>query len=303
MRNFKTALRDKFSYPKGGIMSSTLKIIVWDVQHGNAIYMKTPNGTNIMFDIGAGIYGSGRKFSPLRRLKYKGGVDCLHYLVISHPHADHISDISNMFDLKLKPEFLCRPKGIAHDDIKRGNRYRHRKIIKRYLELDRTYATSTPKRKTPLNPNNNGGVKIKNFRQTKKGTSNLNNYSIVSVVEYANEKILIPGDIESAGWEVLMGRGDFLSAIEGTTIFVASHHGRKAGFYSEVFDYFTPDVVIVSDGRYSDTSVTSRYGDYTQGVLVNKRNGNPTTRLVLTTRNDGPIYIKTDGYNKEITIN
>ena len=284
-------------------MSSALEIVVWDVQHGNAIYMKTPNGTNIMFDIGAGSYGNGREFSPLRHLKYKWRVDCLHYLVISHPHADHISDISNMFKLNLKPKVLERPKGIAHDDIKGGNQYRSLKIIKRYLELDRTYTISIPDWKIPLNPKNNGGVKIKNFRQTKKGTSNINNYSIVSVVEYANEKILIPGDIESAGWEVLMGRRDFLSAIAGTTIFVASHHGRKAGFYSKIFDCFTPDVVIVSDGRYSDTSVTNRYGDYSQGVWVTKRNGNPTMRRVLTTRNDGPIYIKIDDYNKEITIN
>jgi len=291
-------------------MSSALEIVVWDVQHGNAIYMKTPNGTNIMFDIGLGSYGDDWEFSPLRHLKYEWGVDCLHYLVISHPHADHISDISNMFDLNLKPKALYRPKGIDLDLINRSNQSEYSEIIEQYLELDRTYNGLLYRRQDPSNPKNNGGVSIRNFRQTEKGTHNLNNYSIVSVVEYANEKveyanekILIPGDIESAGWEVLMGRGDFLSAIEGTTIFVASHHGRKAGFYSEVFDYFTPDVVIVSDGRYSDTSVTSRYGDYTQGVQVNKRNGKPTTRLVLTTRNDGPIYIKTDGYNKEITIN
>lgn len=284
-------------------MSSTLKIVVWNVQHGNAIYMKTPNGTNIMFDIGTGSYGNGWEFSPLRYLKYKWRVDCLHYLVISHPHADHISDISNMFKLNLRPEVLCRPKGINLDLINSSNQSEYSEIIEQYLELDRTYNGLLYGRQDPSNPKNNGGVSIRHFNQTEKGTSNLNNYSIGSVVEYANEKILIPGDIESAGWEVLMGRGDFLSAIEGTTIFVASHHGRKAGFYSEVFDYFTPDVVIVSDGRYSDTSVTSRYGDYTQGVLVNKRNGNPTTRRVLTTRNDGPIYIKTDGYNKEITIN
>ena len=284
-------------------MSSALEIVVWDVQHGNAIYMKTPNGTNIMFDIGLGSYGDDWEFSPLSYLKYKWRVDRLHYLVISHPHADHISDISNMFDLNLKPEVLCRPKGIDLDLINKSNQSEYSEIIEQYLELDRTYTDPVPEWQAPSNSDNNGGVSIRNFMQTEKGTHNLNNYSIVSVVEYANEKILIPGDIESAGWEVLMGRGDFLSAIEGTTIFVASHHGRKAGFYSEVFDYFTPDVVIVSDGRYSDTSVTSRYGDYTQGVLVNKRNGNPTTRRVLTTRNDGPIYIKTDGYNKEITIN
>ena len=284
-------------------MSSILEIVVWDVQHGNAIYMKTPNGTNIMFDIGTGSYGNGLEFSPLRHLKYKWGVDCLHCLVISHPHADHISDISNMFDLDLKPEFLCRPEGIDPEKIKGGNQSEYSEIIKRYLKLDRIYNGLLYEGQDPSNSNNNGGVSIRHFRQTEKGTSNLNNYSIVSVIEYANEKILIPGDIESAGWEVLMGRSDFLSAIAGTTIFVASHHGREAGFYSKVFKCFTPDVVIVSDGKYSDTSVTDRYRYYTEGVCVKSRsNGNLTARYVLTTRNDGAIYIGIDDNGKEITI-
>lgn len=301
MRNFKTSLRDKFSYPKRGIRSSALEIVVWDVQHGNAIYMKTPNGTNIMFDIGMRSHRNGWEFSPLKYLKYKWRVDRLHYLVISHPHADHMNDISNMFDLNLRPEVLTRPEYIDSAKIEKGNQYKYSEIIKQYLYLDRTYINPVPEWQDPSNPNNNGGVSIGHFRQTEKGTHNLNNYSIVSVIEYAKEKIVIPGDIESAGWEVLTGRRDFLSAIEGTTIFVASHHGRKAGFYSKIFDYFIPDVVIVSDGRYSDTSVTNRYGDYSQGVRVKRRNGNPTARYVLTTRKDKAIYIKINHFGKKIT--
>lgn len=284
-------------------MSSILKIVVWNVQHGNAIYMKTPNGTNIMFDIGTGSYGNGLEFSPLRYLKYKWGVDCLHYLVISHPHADHISDISNMFDLNLKPKVLLQPKGIDPEKIKGGNQSEDSEIIKRYLKLDRTYTDPVTEWQDPSNPNNNGRVSIRHFRQTEKGTSNLNNYSIVSVIEYANEKMLIPGDIESAGWEVLMGRSDFLAAIAGTTIFVASHHGREAGFYSKVFKCFTPDVVIVSDDKYSDTSVTNKYNFQAKGVWVKSiSNRNSTERYVLTTRNDGAIYIGIDDNGKEITI-
>ena len=31
---------------------NALEIIIWDVQHGNAILIKTPNGKNIIQDIG-----------------------------------------------------------------------------------------------------------------------------------------------------------------------------------------------------------------------------------------------------------
>ena len=57
-----------------------LKVIMWDVQQGNAIYMKTPNGRNIMFDIGTGSYENGREFSPLRHLKNQGEYsDCVEF--------------------------------------------------------------------------------------------------------------------------------------------------------------------------------------------------------------------------------
>lgn len=63
-------------------MNYNLDIVVWDVQHGNAIYMKTPNGRNVMFDIGTGSYADGQEFSPLEYLNNKWSVDTLHYLVV-----------------------------------------------------------------------------------------------------------------------------------------------------------------------------------------------------------------------------
>ena len=284
-------------------MNSNLEIVVWDVQHGNAIYMKTPNGKHVMFDIGTGSYEDGQEFSPLNYLKDEWDVDCLHYLVISHPHADHISDISNMFDLELKPKALTRPKNIDSDLISNSNQDEYSDLVDLYLELDRTYINPVSSESDPSNPSNNGEVEIVSFLQDESGTSNLNNYSIVAVIEYAGEKIIIPGDIEEAGWKVLLEREDFQQAIEDTTIFVASHHGRKAGYHSNVFDYFEPDVVIVSDGRYSDTSVTDRYRNYAQGFEVKSRSTEESeTRYVLTTRNDGVIYIRVEDTSKVITI-
>ena len=280
-----------------------LEFVVWDVQHGNAIYMKTPNGRNVMFDIGTGSYASGAEFSPLSHLKYNWGVDCLHYLVISHPHADHISDIRNMFDLNLAPYVLHRPRGIDSDLISRSNQDEYSDLVELYLGVDRTYVDPVSRELDPSDPANYGGVQMNFFHQFKNGTSNLNNYSVVAVIEYAGEKIIIPGDIETAGWKVLLERGDFQEAVRGTTVFVASHHGREAGFDSDVFNYFKPHVVIVSDGRFSDTSITNRYGNHAQGFTVTSRStGYLDTRYVLTTRNDAAIWVRVSEYGKEITI-
>lgn len=281
---------------------SKLIMVVWDVQHGNAIYMRTPNGTNIMFDIGTGSYAEGKEFSPLKYLKSKLGTDfTLDYLVISHPHADHISDIKNMFEENLKPRVLSRPKGIDEGFIRSSNKSEDSDLIKLYLELDKTYTAPVPEHINPHYPQNNGGVEIQIFFQQERGLSNLNNHSLVAVVSYRGQKILLPGDLEEPGWKALLEREDFREAIEGTTIYVASHHGREAGYCSDIFQLFKPDVVLVSDGRFSDTSVTDRYYNHAKGAeVIYRKTNEKDIRYVVTTRSDGSIYIEIDFYGNRV---
>ena len=79
-----------------------LKVVVWDVQHGNATYIRTPNDKHIVIDLGIGSYKSAKSsssvFSPLLHLQDKYGVKQLDNIIIMHPHTDHIDDIFN-FDL------------------------------------------------------------------------------------------------------------------------------------------------------------------------------------------------------------
>lgn len=55
-----------------------LEVIIWDVQHGSAIYIKTPNGTHIVQDLGTvSLWSNKPSFSPLLHLKNKYGVSQL----------------------------------------------------------------------------------------------------------------------------------------------------------------------------------------------------------------------------------
>ena len=49
----------------------TLKIIVWNVQHGSAAYIPTPNSKHIATDLGASEATNGG-FSPLAHLQREG---------------------------------------------------------------------------------------------------------------------------------------------------------------------------------------------------------------------------------------
>ena len=86
-----------------------------------------------------------------------------------------------------------------------------------------------------------------------------------------------------------------MDAIKGTDIYIASHHGRQSGYYSDLFKHFKPYLFIISEGKFCDTSATDRYIQHVKGWTVYKRSENKVTgfdRKCLTTRKDGTIVIK-----------
>lgn len=272
-------------------MSSELKVVVWDVQHGNAAYINTPGNQHIVIDLGIGAYkGSDASFSPLLHLQKQGSVKHLDGVIITHPHRDHIDDIFN-FD-KLSPRVLFRPKHLSEDDIRTGNQKDDKDIIDKYLEIHHRYSNPVATGEDPCQEENNGGVLFQLFTPSSCARSNLNNHSMVTVITYAGSKIIIPGDNEPCSWNELLGRNDFLAAIKGTDVFIAPHHGRESGFSSALFERMKPWLIVISDGPFSDTSCTDRYGQNAKGWTVHKRSGGKEERKCVTTRNDGVIDVR-----------
>lgn len=277
-----------------------MELVIWDVQHGSAAYLKTPAGKHIVIDLGSGdCSANNTSFSPLLYLKNKCGVGQIDEVIITHPHTDHIDDIFN-FDT-LSPRVLCRPKHLLKDDIIKANPGKDMRKTVKYLEINNRYSQPVKEAENPENAKNNGGVSISAFIPLECGASNINNHSVVTVIEYLGVKLLIPGDNESVSWQELLNKTDFRNAIKGTNIFVASHHGRESGYCSDLFQHFTPELVIISDGPCVGTSSTDNYTKIATGWEVYKRSEgerSPYERKCLTTRNDGTIVVKI-GKNSE----
>ena len=263
-----------------------LRLIMWNVQHGSAAYIQTPNGKHIVIDLGAG-----DAFSPLTHL-WANGIRKLDHVTITHPHMDHIDDILN-FD-PFAPTTLWFPRHLTENDIRTGNRQPSQEAenkIRKYLEITGRYSGSVVSQNDVTKPENNGNVSVETFIPSQASTGNLNNHSVVTVLEYSGVKILIPGDNESLSWEELLEEPLFSSAIAGTHVLVASHHGRESGFYRPLFDHFQPLITLISDGRAVDTSATNRYSALTKGWKVSRRNDFQQQRKCVTTRNDGHIEV------------
>ncbi len=286
----------------------TLDIVFWDVQHGNAIYINTPNDTKIVQDLGIGSYGYNNEiFSPLQHLNYKYGINELDAVIITHPDYDHIADILN---LDILPFYcLTRPKSVnraeIEEKIEAARNYSEREIFEKYIEITKRYIYPVPDEYNPLLPKNNGGVNFEIYCPIPDlKTHRINNHSIVTVISFAGSKILLPGDNESPSWEWLLNKNSFRNSIQGTDIFLASHHGRESGYCNDLFQYFKPNLTIISDGHVCDTSATSRYSSISKGWVVHKEIGQANReyenveRKCLTTRKDGVIIIKM-GYNPD----
>ena len=142
------------------------------------------------------------------------------------------------------------------------------------------------------NPSVSGGVSIKQYASSSSGVSNINNHSGVTVIDYQDVTVVIPGDNEQASWNELMKDRDFATAMNRANVFMASHHGRESGYCTEIFTE-KPNLCVVSDGRVQDTDARQRYSYHAKGWIVHKKNGGSSEkRYCVTTRQDGFIDIK-----------
>jgi competence protein ComEC len=255
-----------------------LEAVFWDVQHGSAAYISTPIGKHIAIDLGTGSYkNSDLTFSPLLHLKNKYNIHKLDSVIMTHPHRDHLIDITNFFELT--PFCIDKPSHLTNQEITSANPAGNTDILEEYFRIGYMYNHPTPDNINPLKDFNNGGVDVKIFYPNKCSLTNLNNHSLVIVLSYANSKLLIPGDNEEPSWNELLENNEFVSAIRGVDVLVASHHGRKAGFSSALFEQMgMPYLTIISDGPEGETSATDLYSARSKGLTVHKRSGGTEER-------------------------
>lgn len=286
-------------------MNGKMDMVVCNVQSANCIWISTPNNYNFVFDIGTGTTNSGYEFNPLTYI-YRQGVRNIDALVLTHPHSDHVAGIDKLGLFTIGKLYCAR--NISSEEILNGNKPGAATWVNGYLKLESGYRTPFDWSESPFNPGNNGGVKVQTFSQNSTAISNLNNRSIVSVVEYLGFKVLLPGDAEPAAFRVLISNPEFLAALAGVNVMVVPHHGRESGYCAELFDYFTPQVCVVSDGEVQVTDATSKYSAKATGVtVINCDSGQiESNRKCLTTRNDGAMRfsfsINPTSYQGEYTV-
>lgn len=278
-------------------MKTSVQMVFWDVQHGHATYIKSPNGKHIVIDLGIGDYsGNNSSFSPLRHLRYNYNVSQLDQVIITHPHLDHIDDILN-FSL-LSPKVLHCNRTVPDDIILKGVREYDKPKYQKFIEIRNSYTNPVEDSDNLHEPDNCGGMKVSTFSPWWYDGDNLNNYSLITVIEFAGIKVVVPGDNETQSLERFMELDSFKNATSNAYILLAPHHGRESGYCSEFVKHVNPSLTIVSDGKYCDTSANNRYSQNSSGWKVHKNNGTSSDRKCITTNSDGEVFVEF-GYDND----
>lgn len=262
--------------------------VFWNVQHGHATTVTSPNNRVFVVDLGQGSYRSGSTFSPLISL-HNSGIWRIDHLIISHPHLDHIDDILNvgLFDVRV----MTRPVHLTHTDIMSGIRDVDRPKFEYYWRLHQHFKEPIAPWDDTTQMVNFGGLRVQVFAPRTCARSNINNHSIVTVFEEAAVKVVIPGDNEACSFTELLARPDFCLAVADADVLLAPHHGRKAGTCAEFLKLVNPKLCVISDGRATETNAASEYSRIARGAYVKRRSGGTRLRHCLSTRSDGTIQV------------
>lgn len=280
-------------------LQGEMTLRVWDVEHGACAMvqhvMGQHNGKLAMIDS-----GSTDDWRPSNYIRGDLGRTNLDYLFITNADQDHMSDLQGLWDAGITVPVMFRNPSYT------GEQMRQIKRQNGPLSADaECYVAACSSFTEPVDEPfdlHMGGITATTFWNPYPTFTDTNNLSLVVFIKYSNFKILFPGDLEKAGWRALLQRPDFCAELRGTDILVASHHGRESGYCADIFDYFTPSAVVISD-KPIEHETQQTVPDYhrvvrSQGVRVSTT---MKDRHVLTTRRDGWIRFNVNNDSYTIT--
>lgn len=252
-----------------------LRIYFLDVGQGDAIFIETPNGNQVLID-------GGPDQTVLQRLGqvmpfFDRSIDVV---LLTHPDADHVSGLIPALE-RYEVGHIIDTKADYGGALQSA-----------WLEAAAQEEAEFKEARSGLVFDLGAGVIMKIIYPfdslIDKSGNEPNNNSIVAMLEYGELEVLLTGDIETETERRLILNGADLDA----DILKAGHHGSKTSTTEEFLGAVTPQTAIISAGR------DNRYGHPHQEVLNRlEKFAVPYYR----TDTQGTIVVTSDGENYFIT--
>lgn len=215
-----------------------LRVTFLDVGQGDAAFLEFPGGGTMLIDAGprGSTFDAGeRTVVPFLRHR---GVRKLDYLVVTHPHGDHLGGV---------PAVLA---AFPVDTVVEGDGKGGGAIYEAFERLVDSLGVGRARRSS--GDLLAGGWAAKAYvvgpdrGQGGPAEQGLNDRSLALLVRYGRTSVLLPGDAEEGAEAAMVSRyGRFLDA----DILKAGHHGSRTSSTAEFVEVVSPAWTIVSAGE------------------------------------------------------
>ena len=258
--------------------TQNLRIHFLDVGEGDSILIQTPKGKAVLVDTGNLITG----FKVVKYLQ-KNGIQDLDYLILTHPHLDHIG--GTFFILQ-----MINVKKIYDNGQDLNQLIELFDVYRWYEQLVRendSYRVLKSGDKFLVD-----GVKFKVIWPPYPFVfSDFNTNSLVIMVEYKKFRCLLSGDLTELGENELLKSGIDIKA----DILKVAHHGSKDASSKGFLKAVSPNISIISVNKdnirgYPSEEILRRLKDL--GVKIYRTNLNGD--IIITVEESGRYSIETE---------
>ncbi len=240
-----------------------------NVGQGDAIFIQTP-AKNILID------GGDRGTTVANYLRNQG-ISSLDLVIGTHPHADHIGGLINVFQSIPVKEVI--DPAVVHTT----------KTFEDYLTLIDKKDIKFTEGRAGMNRDLGGGAQLELLHPTSPSSSHLNNASIVARLVFGQVSFLFTGDAETEAEKEMLNR----SAALVSDILKVGHHGSRTSTTQAFLQGVDPEVAVIMCGK------DNQYGHPHEEILQRLANAGVD---IYRTDLHGTIVITTDGQTYDINI-
>jgi|SRR5574344_808642 beta-lactamase superfamily II metal-dependent hydrolase len=246
---------------------SLLSVHYLDVGQGDSEFIELPNGENILIDAGEAEYGDtvSKYISSL-------GYSEINYLIGTHPHADHIGGLSTVIN-NFKIDSIYMPKAVTTTTI-----------YENLLDTIANKGLSINTGKSGVSLIDTADLSVNMIAPNSSVYDDLNQYSIVLMIRYKNNKFLFMGDAGT------VSEGEITSDVSANVIKVG-HHGSSTASSASFVKKVSPEYAIIEVGANNTYNLPKE--------TIIKR-WESVGAKVLRTDESGNITIISDGNNIEV---
>ncbi|MBN2090221.1 DNA internalization-related competence protein ComEC/Rec2 [candidate division KSB1 bacterium] len=255
-----------------------LTILNFDVGQGDAALIQFPDGPNVLIDAGeanADFDAGQRIISPYF---LQNGIYHLDYMIITHPHNDHIGGIPSLMKNFSVGQIILSPWHQNSPEIQRILKLAdslkiQQKVINRGEILQISPGSEIWILHPPLPDKNENS----HFIELDK-----NNASVVIKIIYGQNSFLFMGDSEYEAETLLLPYENLLQS----NYLKVGHHGSISSTSSAILNYIKPNLAVISVGEYNKFNQPSP-------VIISRLKSNQVQ--ILRTDLDQAILLKSDG--------